>query len=121
MFHACVERFDVMGERGNILGWDGKVNKALLDFCVLIRFLCTRSSRTRAKLELGRLECTAHSRDGFLETGSNCGWCICLNMGGAQEVIPSYYCLLPEILFCLEMDFIFYIYINRIDAVGHSP
>jgi hypothetical protein len=28
MFHACVERFDVMGERGNILGWDGEVNKA---------------------------------------------------------------------------------------------
>jgi hypothetical protein len=25
MFHACVERFDVMGGRGNILGWDGKV------------------------------------------------------------------------------------------------
>jgi hypothetical protein len=24
MFHACVERFDVMGERGNILGWEGK-------------------------------------------------------------------------------------------------
>jgi hypothetical protein len=30
MLHACVERFDVMGERGNILGWDGKVNKALM-------------------------------------------------------------------------------------------
>jgi hypothetical protein len=29
MFHACIERFDVMGERGNILGWDGEVNKAL--------------------------------------------------------------------------------------------
>jgi hypothetical protein len=24
MFHACVERFDVMGVRGNILGWDGE-------------------------------------------------------------------------------------------------
>jgi hypothetical protein len=29
MLHACVERFDVMGERGNILDWDGEVNKAL--------------------------------------------------------------------------------------------
>jgi hypothetical protein len=28
MLHAYVERFDVMGERGNILGWDGEVNKA---------------------------------------------------------------------------------------------
>jgi hypothetical protein len=26
MLHACVERFDVMGERGNILDWDGEVN-----------------------------------------------------------------------------------------------
>jgi hypothetical protein len=32
MLHACVERFDVMGERKNILGWDGEVNKALLIF-----------------------------------------------------------------------------------------
>jgi hypothetical protein len=24
MLHACVERFDVMDGRGNILGWDGK-------------------------------------------------------------------------------------------------
>jgi hypothetical protein len=31
MLHACVERFDVMGGRGNILGWDGEVNKAILD------------------------------------------------------------------------------------------
>jgi hypothetical protein len=29
MLHACVERFDVMGGRGNILGWDEGVNKAL--------------------------------------------------------------------------------------------
>jgi hypothetical protein len=28
MLHACVERFDVMGGRGNILGWDGEMNKA---------------------------------------------------------------------------------------------
>jgi hypothetical protein len=27
MLHAYVERFDVMGERGNILGWDVKVNE----------------------------------------------------------------------------------------------
>jgi hypothetical protein len=30
MLHACVEKFDVMGERENILGWDGEVNKALV-------------------------------------------------------------------------------------------
>jgi len=29
MLHACVERFDVMGVRGNILGWEGEVNKAM--------------------------------------------------------------------------------------------
>jgi hypothetical protein len=28
MLYACVERFDVMGGRGNILGWVGEVNKA---------------------------------------------------------------------------------------------
>jgi hypothetical protein len=30
MLHTCVERFNVMGGRGNILGWDGEVNKALI-------------------------------------------------------------------------------------------
>jgi hypothetical protein len=30
MLHACVERFDVMGGRENILGWDGEVNKAYI-------------------------------------------------------------------------------------------
>jgi hypothetical protein len=30
MLHTCVERFDVMGVRGNILGWDVEVNKALM-------------------------------------------------------------------------------------------
>jgi hypothetical protein len=28
MLHACVERFDVMSRRRNILGWDGEVNNA---------------------------------------------------------------------------------------------
>jgi hypothetical protein len=32
MLHACVERFDVMDVRGNILGWDGEVNKAFVCF-----------------------------------------------------------------------------------------
>jgi hypothetical protein len=42
MLHACVERFDVMGERGNILGWDGKVNKALREkkYVFVLLFLC---------------------------------------------------------------------------------
>jgi hypothetical protein len=31
MLHACVERFDVMGGRGNILSWDEEVNKALIE------------------------------------------------------------------------------------------
>jgi hypothetical protein len=30
MLHACVERFDVMCVRGNILGWEGEVNEALM-------------------------------------------------------------------------------------------
>jgi hypothetical protein len=29
MLHTCVERFDVMGGRENILGWDGEVNRAI--------------------------------------------------------------------------------------------
>jgi hypothetical protein len=29
MLHACVERFDVMGGRGNILGWDGGSEQGL--------------------------------------------------------------------------------------------
>jgi hypothetical protein len=33
MLHACIERFDVMDERGNILGWDGEVNKAFDHWC----------------------------------------------------------------------------------------
>jgi hypothetical protein len=30
MLHICVERFDVISERKNILGWNGEVNKALV-------------------------------------------------------------------------------------------
>jgi hypothetical protein len=30
MLHACVERFDVIGVRGNILGWDEEVNTAFV-------------------------------------------------------------------------------------------
>jgi hypothetical protein len=29
MLHAFFERFDVISGRGNILGWDREVNKAL--------------------------------------------------------------------------------------------
>jgi hypothetical protein len=32
MLHACVEKFDVMGVRGNILGWDGEVNTPIGKF-----------------------------------------------------------------------------------------
>jgi hypothetical protein len=31
MLHTCVERFDVIGGRENILGWDGEVNKAYVN------------------------------------------------------------------------------------------
>jgi hypothetical protein len=37
MLHACVERFDVMGGRGNILGCDGEVNKVLVNYCSSLR------------------------------------------------------------------------------------
>jgi hypothetical protein len=30
MLHVCVKRFDVMGGRGNILGWNEEVNKAYM-------------------------------------------------------------------------------------------
>jgi hypothetical protein len=30
MLYACVEKFDVMGVRGNILGWDREVNTPLV-------------------------------------------------------------------------------------------
>jgi hypothetical protein len=30
MLHTCVERFDVMGGIGNILGWEEEVNKAII-------------------------------------------------------------------------------------------
>jgi hypothetical protein len=30
MLHAYVERFDVMGVGGNILGWNGEVNKSIV-------------------------------------------------------------------------------------------
>jgi hypothetical protein len=33
MLHACVKRFDVMCVRGNILGWEGEVNAAIVN-CV---------------------------------------------------------------------------------------
>jgi hypothetical protein len=35
MLHACIERFDVMGGRENILGWDGEVNKATVPLLLL--------------------------------------------------------------------------------------
>jgi hypothetical protein len=41
MLHAYVERFDVMGGRENILGWDGEVNKPLVVITQWIYFLAT--------------------------------------------------------------------------------
>jgi hypothetical protein len=38
MLHACVERFDMMGGRENILGWDGEVNKAIVGLKALLRW-----------------------------------------------------------------------------------
>jgi hypothetical protein len=45
MLHACVEKFDVMGERGNILGWDREVNKACIDFTSTTATAKTRYSK----------------------------------------------------------------------------
>jgi hypothetical protein len=45
MLHACVERFDVMCVRGNILGWEGEVNEA---------FVCT-SNQTQGPLHVESL------------------------------------------------------------------
>jgi hypothetical protein len=39
MLHACVERFDVMCVRGNILGWEGEVNAASVLLGLLPQFL----------------------------------------------------------------------------------
>jgi hypothetical protein len=38
MLHACVERFDVMCVKGNILGWEGEVNAAedVMDACMIL-------------------------------------------------------------------------------------
>jgi hypothetical protein len=44
MLHACVERFDVMGGRENILGWEGEVNKALARY-----YLCPQENATLAQ------------------------------------------------------------------------
>jgi hypothetical protein len=38
MLYACVERFDVMGGRGNILGWEEEVNKATITIYSTIFF-----------------------------------------------------------------------------------
>jgi hypothetical protein len=48
----------------------GEMGEGKLVFA-FARHLYTCSSLARAKLELGQLVCTAHSRDVFLETGSN--------------------------------------------------
>jgi hypothetical protein len=37
MLHACVERFDVMGVRRNILGWDGEVNEAQIKLTGIVK------------------------------------------------------------------------------------
>jgi hypothetical protein len=44
MLHACVERFDVMGVRGNILGWDEEVKKRqskIIFLDSLLNLLCS--------------------------------------------------------------------------------
>jgi hypothetical protein len=46
MLHACVERFDVMGGRENILSWDEKVNKALETAPCMMNWKMTALVRT---------------------------------------------------------------------------
>jgi hypothetical protein len=58
MFHACVERFDVMDRRENILGWDGEMNKALeavMDPAP--EFLCHYSTSSSSRLNLTMVSC----------------------------------------------------------------
>jgi hypothetical protein len=37
MLHAYIERFDVIGERENILGWDGKLTRPHLSISARAR------------------------------------------------------------------------------------
>jgi hypothetical protein len=60
MLHTCVERFNVMGERENILGWDGEVNRA--------QWLGGNAGVRRSLL-------SAHSMDRSL-VGLDCSWSI---------------------------------------------
>jgi hypothetical protein len=53
MLHAYVERFDVMGERENILDWDGEVNKASVDLtCTPCPFALPSSTAFRSETSL---------------------------------------------------------------------
>jgi hypothetical protein len=52
MLHAYVERFDVMGRRGNILGWDGEVNKAIRAYSVLPSSFWKRTESSTLKFSV---------------------------------------------------------------------
>jgi hypothetical protein len=55
MLHAFVERFDVMGERGNILGWFGEVNKAIVSAGCNLRACIRRQATRNTCARTGRL------------------------------------------------------------------
>jgi hypothetical protein len=62
MLHAYVERFDVMGGRGNILGWDGEVNKAYIVFQVSFVQIITQIVMSDIlNIEVGTHPCLADS------------------------------------------------------------
>jgi hypothetical protein len=54
MFHACVERFDVLGGRGNILGWDGEVNKAYIVKYAILLFFAKKEQDTIPSMTITR-------------------------------------------------------------------
>jgi hypothetical protein len=72
MLHAYVERFDVMGGRGNILGWDWEVIKALVFICTKmaadwigsLRARCTAGAGQRLEAEGVLGSCTKLMKSG---------------------------------------------------------
>jgi hypothetical protein len=66
MFHAYVERFDVIGGRRNILGWDGEMNKA------------------RVIEAVGAEKDGAVGVSGDVEDGGPSGWSAAWRMGASE-------------------------------------
>jgi hypothetical protein len=59
MLHACVERFDVMCVRGNILGWEGEVNAA-----IVMKIFCIRAFSVESVISIEGITWTPSSSFG---------------------------------------------------------